>query len=79
MALLALGDFGWGARGEDVTTLFATLRTEVDDVVGNLDDIEVVFDDDNGIALIHQLVEYLDKTAYILEMETCGRLVEDVE
>ena len=36
------------------TTTTTTLRTHVDDVVSLADDIEVVFDDDNGIAAVYQ-------------------------
>ena len=62
-----------------LATAFATLGTEVDDVVGNLYDIEVVLDDDNGISLVYQLVEYANQTTDILKMESRSRLIEDVE
>ena len=79
MALFVFGDFGRGAFGNYPTALLATLGTEVDDVVGNLDNIEIVLDYDNGISLVYQLVKHLDKATNILEMESRSRLVENVE
>ena len=79
VALFVFGNLGRGAFGDYPAALLATLGAEVDDVVGNLDNIEVVLDDDNCISLVNQLVKHLDKTADILEMESGGRLVENVE
>ena len=79
VALFVFGDIGRSTFGNHPATLFSTLGTEVDNVVGNLDDIEVVLDDDNRIALVYQLVKYFDKAADILEMEARSRLVENIE
>lgn len=43
-------DFFGGAGGDDAAAVFATFRTEVDDVVGALDDVKIVFDDEHGVA-----------------------------
>ena len=51
---------------------------EVDDVVGALDEVEVVFDDDDGVACIHQLLQYLDEAVDISHVEAGSRLVEDI-
>ena len=79
MAFGVLSDFGWCSYGNDITATFTTLCSEVDDVVGNLYYIEVVFDDDDRIALVYQLVKYANQAADILEMEARSRLVEDIE
>ena len=42
----------------DLATADAAFRTEVDDPVGGLDDVEVVLDDDDGVAVITQPVQY---------------------
>src|SRR5213078_3532730 len=35
-----------------------TLRSEVDDPVGGLDDVQVVLDDHHRVALVHEAVEH---------------------
>ena len=34
---------------------------------------------DHGVALLDQAVEHAHEHAYILKMQSCGRLVKDVE
>jgi hypothetical protein len=48
-------------------------------MVDRLDDIEVVLDHDNGVAGIDQTLQDLEQLPYVLEMEPCRRLVEDLE
>ena len=48
-------------------------------MVGRFDDIQVVLDDDHGVALVDQLVEDVQQLVGIFEMQAGGRLVEDVE
>ena len=38
-----------------------------------------MFDDDNGVTAIHQLLQYIHQDADIFEVQTRGGLVEDVE
>ena len=49
-AVLALGHFFWSSTGKKVTASVAAFGTEVDDVVGTLDDLKIVLDDDDGVA-----------------------------
>ena len=56
----------------------SALGAEIDDVVGALDEVEVVFDDDDGIARIHQLLQHLDEAVDIRDVEARSRLVEDI-
>src|SRR6186997_1495044 len=57
----------------------AAFRSQVDDVVRGFDDVEVVLDDHDGVALIDELVEHVEQLVRVGEMEARGRLVEDVE
>src|SRR4029077_4473187 len=68
-----------GSLSHDPAAFVPTLRTEVNDPVGSLDDIEVVLDDDDAVALVHQAVQYLEEKAHVLEVKPRGRLVQDVE
>src|SRR6185436_4655029 len=43
-------DLGRRSRGDNFTAAVAALRTEIDDIVGALDHLEVVLDDDDRMA-----------------------------
>ncbi len=75
----ALGDFFWGAFGDDVTAAVAAFGTEVDDPVGGLDDVEIVLDDDEGATAVKELAEGCEELGDVIEVEAGGGLVEDVE
>ena len=67
----------WCALADDVTAFGATFRTEVNDVVGTSYDVEVVLDDDDGMASLDERIEGCEESAYIVIMKSCGRRVED--
>ncbi len=67
------------SRGDDATAAVATLGTEVDHPVGGLDDVEIVFDDDHGVAGVAQLVQHLEQQRNVVEVQPGGRFVEDVQ
>ena len=67
------------ALGDDPAAPVAALRTEVDDPVGGLDDVEVVLDDEDRVAAVDQPVEDLEQLLDVGEVEPGRRLVEDVE
>ena len=73
------GDFGDGARGEDVAAELARAGAEVEEVVGGADDGGVVLDDEDGVAEVAQGVEDADELGGVAGMQADGRLVEDVE
>ena len=52
------GDLLRRAGNDNFTTTGAAFRAEVDDPVGGLDDIQVVLDDDDGVAVIAQPVQH---------------------
>ena len=55
------------------------LRAEVDDAVGGGDQVEVVLDDDHGVAAVHEALEGGDEPRHVGHVEAGRRLVEDVE
>src|SRR3546814_1873226 len=63
----------------DLPALVAAFRAQVDDPVGRLDDLQIVFDDDYRVALLDEGVEDFEELAHVLEVEAGGGLVEDVE
>ena len=48
-----------GSRGNDCSATVSSLGTEVDDVVGTFDNVEIVFNNDNGVARIAQALQNL--------------------
>ena len=67
------------ARGHHLAAAVAALGPQVDDVVGALDDLGVVFDDHHRVALVDELLQGGEQPADIVEVETGGGLVEDEE
>ena len=56
-----------------------TAGAKIDHPVGGLDDVEIMLDHHDGIAVVGETVEDLEELAYVLEVEASGRLVENVE
>ena len=67
------------ARSDDAAAARAALGTYVDYMVGDLYDIQIVLYDDSRVAAVDQFVYHLQQLTYILEMQSRGRFVEDVE
>src|SRR5688500_13647849 len=82
LAGVALGRLGHRlgcALDEHGAAAVAALGAEVDDPVGRLDDVEVVLDDEHGVALVDQALEDREQSADVLEVEPGAGLVEDVD
>lgn len=65
--------FRW-ARGDDPSPIIPALRTEVDNPVRRLDDLEIVFDDQDGVAGIGQPVQHIEELADVVEVQPGCRL-----
>lgn len=59
MATRALRDVVRGSCDEDFAAADTAFGTDIDQVVGDLDDVEVMFDDDNRVAAVDQFVQHL--------------------
>ena len=71
------GNLFGGPRGDQHTAAGTTLRTEVEHMIGAADDVEVVFNDDDGVSLIDDSVEGLDEEPDIVEVEARSGFVQD--
>ena len=67
------------ALGDDLAAVPAGARTEVDDVVGRLDRLLVVLDDEHGVAEIAQPVQRADQPLVVALVQADRRLVEHVQ
>ncbi len=79
MGVPLAGDIFGSPPSDNLAAPRATAGSEIDDPVGGLDDIEIVFDDQHRIACIHELVEDFDQSAHIFEVQSRGGLVEDIQ
>src|SRR5436190_21546521 len=64
---------------DDLAAAGSAFGAHVDDPVGGLDDVEVVLDDDDSVAGVAQLVQYLEQQIDVGEMQPGRRFVEDVQ
>ena len=78
LGLRNLGDLLRRALADYAPACVSALRSEVDDVVSLLDDIEIVLDYDDRIALIYQAIEHVKQFIDIRKMKSRGRLIEYV-
>ena len=78
----AFAGFGYNfgcAAGDELSAAASAFGTHVDDIVGHFDDIEVVLNHDDGVALLDQSVEHTEQYADIFKMQSGGGFVEDVD
>ncbi|GMA21261.1 hypothetical protein GCM10025862_32820 [Arsenicicoccus piscis] len=57
--------------------MVTAVGSEVDDVVGGCDDVEVVLDDDDGAAAVDEVVEQVNEPAGIDRVQAGGGFVQD--
>lgn len=79
VALFDLADVLGGALGEDFSAFVASFGTDINQVIGSFDDIEIVFDDDDGVALIDEFMQDFEQFFDVLEMQACCGLVQNIE
>ena len=73
------GDLLRRALCDDGAAACAALRTHVDEPVGVANDVEIVLDDEDGIAQAHQPLQDFQQLAHVVEVQAGGRLVQQVE
>ena len=67
------------ALRDHLASTTAALGTKIDDVIRHLDDIQIVLNDDDGIARIRQLLQYVDQLLYVDGVQAGRGFVQDVE
>ncbi len=65
--------------GDQLTALVAAFGSQVDDPIGDLDDLQVVLDDQHAVACIHQAVQDLDQLVHIGSMQPDRWFVQHVQ
>ena len=75
----AAGDFFGSSLRNNPATFAAGLWSDVDDPVDRFDHVQVVFDDDHGIACVDEAVEDFQQLANVVEMQTGRRFIEQIQ
>src|SRR5439155_20020960 len=68
-----------GSSRNHSAAISTTPRTKINHKIRVSDDVEIVFDHNNRITCIHQMVEHLQKFLDVIEMKSSGGLVQNVE
>ena len=68
-----------GAGDNDGAAAVAPLRAKVDEVVGALDDVQIVLNDHHGVPRVHQPLEDLQQLAHVIGVQAGGRLVQNID
>ena len=62
-----------------IAALVSALRAKIDDIIRRLDDIEIVLNDNDGVAIVNQTIENTDELFNIIRMKTGRRLIKSIE
>ena len=60
----------------EFATIHTGIRPEVDDPVGALHNVEIVFNDDEAVALIDQTLKQLNQQGNVIKMQACGGFIQ---
>src|SRR5882762_2752213 len=73
------GDVFWGSLRDHAPARVAGSRSQLDHPVGPLHDVEMVLDDEHGVAGVDEPVEYTAQRSDVVEVQSRRRLVQDVK
>ena len=79
MAVRREGDLLGRSLGDDAAAVLAALGPEVDDPVGAGDEVDVVLDEEHGVARVAQAEQGVRQELDVREVQARRRLVEHVE
>src|SRR5581483_9257644 len=76
---LDLGDLLRRTRRDDLSARYAPFRTQIEHEVGGLDHVQIVLDDEDGVARVGQAVQDIEQLANVVEMKPGGRFIENIQ
>ena len=79
LGLLAFGNLLRRSRRNDFTAVDTRIRAQVDNPVGTLDHIQIVFDNHDAIAEATQAIQAIHELADIFKMQARRRFVKQIE
>ena len=72
-------DFFGRSHHHDLATAAAAFRTEIHQMVRGFDDIQIMLDHHNRIAIPHEPVEDLEQSTDIFKMHTGRRFIQNIK
>ena len=79
VGVLALGDLFRRPGRDDFSAGVPAFGAEIDDVIGGLDDIEVVLDHQDRVARVDEPVKACEKALDIGQVQACSGFVQNVD
>ena len=73
------GNLLWSALGDNGSAAISSLGPHVDDPIGGFDDIQIVLNDEDRVALIDKTLQHQQQLADVLEVQAGGGLVKDIQ
>lgn len=73
------GDVLRCSDGDYFSALVTTFRSQIDDPIGGLDHIQIVFDDNDRVAAIDQLMEEMEQNPNVFEMQAGRGFIQNVK
>ena len=64
--------------GDDASSFAAGARSQVDEPIGAGHDVEIVFDDEDAVSLVPQVLQSFEESPRVTRVQADGRFVEDV-
>ena len=68
-----------GAGGDDLTATRAAFRTQIDDPVCGLDNVQVVLDYDDRVAVVAQPMQHVEQLLNVGKVQAGGRLIKNIK
>ena len=68
-----------GAGGKNLSAAGTAFWAKIDDPVSGFDDVQIVLDDHDGIAVIGETMQYLEQHFDVLEMQAGCGLIKNVQ
>src|SRR4030095_14785669 len=65
------------AFGDDTSPALAAFGAQVDDPIGFRDEVQVVLNDDDGMAGVNQALKHLNKTLNVAHVQANGGFFQD--
>ncbi len=76
MARSACGDLLWRTFRDDMAAFVSGTRTQIDQPIGGLDDVEIVFDDNYRMTSIHEPLKHVQQDPHIVEVQSRRGLIK---
>ena len=64
---------------DDLSACISSFRPEIDDMVCRLDHIQIMLYHNDGILLFYEVIKDGYEFTYVMKVQTCRRLVEEID